>query len=86
MILYFISKGLTIGFSFLFFQFLHRCQIEKLESEKRSLHREITSLRDRVLELGNSLQIRDEELTRERRLNDELSERFDLKLKVVLNG
>ena len=52
-----------------------RCQIEKLETEKRALHLEISTLRDRVLELTNSIEIRDEELARERRISDDLENR-----------
>ena len=62
---------------------IFRCHIERLEAEKRSLHLEISDLRDRLLELTYSLQVRDEELKRERRTNDDLENRFDCFLRLL---
>jgi hypothetical protein len=39
------------------------------------MHLEISSLRDRVLDLTNSIEVRDEELARERRISDDLENR-----------
>lgn len=57
-------------------RFARRCQVERLESEKRSLLTDVSNFRDRVLELTHTIQIRDEELNRERRINDELENRY----------
>ena len=54
-----------------------RCRIEILETEKRTLDSHSASLRDRVSELGRSIETRDDELTRERHLNDKLREALE---------
>jgi hypothetical protein len=37
----------------------------------------MSNLRDRILELTHAIQVRDEELSRERRISDDLENRFD---------